>query len=158
MHKSQNFSSECETQSYIFSGMSKGKFGCRQKFPRDFEKFVLCMVSPLAGRASIWQHNEWKCYLTDRSWFDSFFSKPLTLQKLNILLRIILICSTVQFKRFQVGCDGAMRILKDASSKHACIPQSCEVYTQVRKTMYWHSHAMAWYYIDVIVNRFEPVT
>ena len=44
---------------------------------------LFARFSPFAGRASpgasIWQHYEWKRYLTDRLWFNSVFSKPLTL-------------------------------------------------------------------------------
>ena len=42
--------------------------------------FALCTVSPLAGRALMWQHYECKHYLTDWLWFNPFSSKPLTLQ------------------------------------------------------------------------------
>ena len=47
----------------------------------------------LWGRASVWQQYEWKCYPTFPLWFDSF-SKPLTLQLVNILLCNVLIYST----------------------------------------------------------------
>ena len=50
--------------------------------PWKYVVFALCTVSPFAGRASIWQHYEWKRYLIDQLWFDSFFSKQLTLHKL----------------------------------------------------------------------------
>ena len=58
--------------------------------------FALCTVPLFAGRASIWQHYERKCYLTDWLWFDSIFSKPLTLQLVNTLSCNILIYSIVR--------------------------------------------------------------
>ena len=36
--------------------------------------FALCTVPPFVGRASIWQWNKWKRYLTVWARFNSFFS------------------------------------------------------------------------------------
>ena len=43
----------------------------------------------------------WKRYLTVRLWFDSFFSKPLTLQKVNTLLCNIRIYSTISWRLYK---------------------------------------------------------